>query len=161
MTMNESQQKVADIISSTKIAMMTHVAEDGRLTAQPMATQDVEFTGTVLFIAERDSDKVRELTADPRVNLAYAGSGTWVSLAGTAHIVDDEARLRELWDTFTSAWLEGGPDNPNNILIEVEPESAEYWDAPGNSQIVQLANLATSAIKGERVEGERDVVDYP
>ena len=68
--------------------------------------------------------------------------------------------MRELWNSFTDAWLEGGPDNPNNILIEVEAESAEYWDAPGNSKIVQLANLAKSAVKGERIEGDNDVVDF-
>lgn len=158
--MNDSQQKVADIITSTKIAMMTHVTVDGSLIAHPMATQDVDFTGTVLFIAERDSDKVRDLVSDPRVNLAYSSKGSWVSLAGTAHIVDDEARLRDLWSTFTDAWLEGGPDDPNNILIEVEAESAEYWDAPGGSKTVQLANLAKSAVKGERIEGDNDVVDY-
>ncbi|NYF97796.1 pyridoxamine 5'-phosphate oxidase family protein [Janibacter cremeus] len=158
--MNEEQQTVADIITSTKIAMMTHHSADGALIAHPMATQDVDFTGTVLFIAERGSDKVRDLVADPRVNLAYSGKGSWVSLAGKARIVDDEARLRELWGTFTGAWLEGGPDSPNNILIEVEAESAEYWDAPGSSRTVQLANLARSAIKGERIEGDHDVVDY-
>ncbi|WP_338750242.1 pyridoxamine 5'-phosphate oxidase family protein [Janibacter alittae] len=158
--MDEPQQKVADIINSTTIAMMTHVTSDGRLTAHPMATQDADFTGTVLFIAERDSDKVRDLESDPRVNLAYSGNGSWVSLAGTASIVDDEARLRDLWSTFTDAWLTGGPENPNNILIEVQADSAEYWDAPGSSKTVRLANLVTSAVKGERAEGDNDVVDF-
>lgn len=157
--MTDHQQKVAEIIKSTRIAMMTHVDAQGRLVSHPMGTQDVDFAGSVWFIAERDSSKVREIEANPQVNLAYAGRGEWVSFSGTARVVDDRDKLAELWGTFTSSWLEGGPDNPNNILLEVTGDTAEYWDAPGGSKVVQLANLVKSAVTGERVQGDNEVVD--
>lgn len=82
------------------------------------------------FIAERNTEKVRDLQANPQVNLAYAGNGSWVSLSGTARVVDDRAKLEELWGTFTGAWMEGGPENPENILIEVTGDTADTGTRP-------------------------------
>jgi general stress protein 26 len=158
MTNDEQQDKVRSLIKDTKIAMLTSVAPDGRLVSKPMATQDVEFDGDVYFIAERSSEKVANITANPRVNVAYSSSSSWVSLAGHASVVDDQAKLRELWDTFTDAWMEGGPENPNNILIKVDADSAEYWDSPG-SKVTQLANLVKAKVTGKRFEGDNDKVD--
>ena len=158
--MDEQQQKVADIVKSTRIAMLTQMDANGHLVSRPMATQEVDFDGTVRFIAERSSDKVRDLQKDPKVNLAYSGHGAWVSLSGTARIVDDNAKLKELWDTFTDSWMEGGPDNPDNILIEIDAETAEYWDSPGGSKVTQLANLVKAKVTGDRIEGDNEVTDF-
>lgn len=156
---HDGAAKVRAIIEDTRIALLTHVDARGRLVAKPMATQEVDFDGTVRFIAERSSDQVQQLQQRPAVNVAYAGDGAWVSLSGTARVVDDVAKLRQLWDTFTGAWLEGGPENPNNILIEVTGETAEYWDAPGGTKVTQVANLIRTAVTGKRAEGEQGVVE--
>lgn len=153
------QQRVIDLLKDSGVAMLTYVGPDRKLVSKPMATQEADFDGTLRFIAERSSDKVTALQADPRVNVSYSNRGSWVSVAGRATIVDDEAKLAELWDTFTGAWLQGGPDNPENILIEVEPDSAEYWDAPGGSTVVQLVNLVKATVTGSRVEGDNARVD--
>lgn len=157
-TAGAQQQKVAELIRGTRVAMLTHTDLDGRLVSHPMATQDVDFDGTIWFITERDTPKVRALQANPVVNVAYSGSGSWVSVSGTARVVDDVARLRELWDTFTDAWLEGGPEHPNNVLIEVTGDTAEYWDSPGG-RVTQLVNLVKSAVTGKRLAGDNEVVD--
>jgi len=149
--------KVAELIDDIKIAMLTTVARDGRLMSHPMATQEAEFDGTVRFISERDSQKVTNLETNPEVNVAFSGSGSWVSLSGTARVVSDPAELAKYWDTFTDAWLEGGPDNPNNVLIEVEGTSAEYWDSPG-SKVVQVANLLKAKVTGQRYDGDNEEV---
>ncbi len=153
-------KKVAELIKDVRIAMLTHTDHEGRLVSHPMATQDVEFDGDILFIAERSSNKCRDIEAQhpAKVNVAYSSSSTWVSVSGTAEIVDDNAKLRELWDGFTGAWLEGGPENPNNVLIRINAESAEYWDSPG-AKVVQLANFVKAKVTGKRVEGDNEVVD--
>lgn len=153
------QQRVLDLIEGSKIAMMTYIEPSGELVSKPMATQEADYDGTLRFIAERSSDKVAALEADGRVNVSYSNSGSWVSVSGKASILNDEAKLAELWSTFTGAWLEGGPENPENILIEVDPSTAEYWDAPGGSRVVQLANLVKSAVTGRRIEGDNAEVD--
>jgi general stress protein 26 len=154
----ERQEKLRALIKDTRIAMLTSLAPDGRMVSKPMATQDADFDGAVYFIAERDSDKVRNIIAHPQVNVAYAGSSSWVSLSGRAEVLEDPDRLAELWNTFTDAWLEGGPDNPNNVLVKVSADSAEYWDAPG-AKVTQVANLLKAKVTGRRIEGDNQTVD--
>ena len=156
---NENIQKVRDIIKGTRIAMLTHVDEDGRLVSKPMATKEVDFDGTVRFIAERASDQGMDIQKNPNVNVAYSGNGAWVSLSGKARIVNDTDKLRELWSSFTGSWLEGGPENHNNVLIEIDADTAEYWDTPGGSKVTQVANLIKAKVTGNTVDGENEVVD--
>lgn len=154
----DARSKVVELVKGTRTAMLTTVDEQGRLVSQPMATQDVEPDGDLWFITERSSAKVEHVRSNPRVNVAYASDDSWVSVAGTAEVVDDTAKLAELWNTFTDAWLEGGPENPNNVLLRVSADTAEYWDSPG-AKVVQLANLVKAKVTGERYEGDNEVVD--
>ena len=144
----EGAAKVTELVRDVRIAMLTTVAPDGRLMSHPMATQDVDFDGTVRFVSERASHKVAHIEANPQVNVAYSSTGSWVSLSGTARIVSDPAVLAKYWDTFTDAWLEGGPENPNNIVIEVDATSGEYWDSPSRS-LLQLYGYAKARLTGE------------
>jgi general stress protein 26 len=155
---DDRRATVRQITKDSRMAMLTTIDEDGSLVSKPMATQDVEFDGDVYFIAERSSHKARNIERDPRVNVAYSGSSAWVSLSGTAELVQDHDKLAEFWNTFTDAWMEGGPDNPENVLIKVSADSAEYWDTP-NSKVVQVVNLVKAKVTGERFEGDHDTVD--
>ena len=53
----------------------------------------------------------------------------------------------------------GRTDNPNNVLVEIDADTAEYWDAPGGSTVVQLVNLVKAKVTGSRVEGDNETVD--
>lgn len=153
-----AREKAVALMRKARIAMLTTVAPDGSLVAKPMATQEVESDGDLYFICERDSDKARNIASHPHVNVAYSGDSSWVSLAGRAEVVNDVAKLSELWGAFTGAWLEGGPDNDANVLIRVEADGAEYWDSPG-AKVTQLANLLKSKVTGRRFEGDNESVD--
>ena len=155
---DDQVQKVTELMDGIRIAMLTTTDAQGRLVSRPMATQDVEFDGDLWFITERSAAAVDQVQANPRVNVAFAGSSSWVSLSGTAEVVDDLQKLKELWDTFTGAWMEGGPENPENVLLRVEADSAEYWDSPG-SKVTQVLNLVKAKVTGERFEGDNEVVD--
>ena len=159
MSHDDDTRKVAELIKGTRVAMLTHVDATGRLVSHPMATQEVEFDGDVLFIAERDSHKCQDIAAQSpaRVNVSFSSGSSWVSLSGTAEIVDDRAKLEELWNTFTDAWMEGGPEHPNNVLIKVSADSAEFWDTPG-SKATQVLNLVKAKVTGERLD-DGDLVD--
>lgn len=156
--MTDQQEKVRALIKDTRVAMLTTVDGEGRLVSTPMATQDVEPDGDLWFITERSSEKVANLAHEPRVNVAYSSSSSWVSVSGRAEVVDDVAKLEELWNTFTGAWLEGGPDNPENVLVRVTADTAEYWDAPG-SKATQVINLVKAKVTGRRFEGDNETVD--
>ncbi|CAN5295254.1 pyridoxamine 5'-phosphate oxidase family protein [soil metagenome] len=161
MSDKQGVDRVVELIRGTRVAMLTtQSGGEGRvkLTSRPMATQDVDFGGDVWFIAERSSALVSEVGARPEVNVAYASDSSWVSLAGTAEVLDDSAKLGELWNTFTDAWMEGGPENPENVLIRVQGDSAEYWDSPG-AKVTQVVNLVKAKLTGRRYEADNEVVD--
>lgn len=152
-------QKVAEMVKDVRTAMMTTVAPDGALLARPMSTQDVAFDGDLWFITQRDTDQVRAILADPRVNVSYAGKGSWVSISGRATVVDDRQRLREYWSSFTDLFLDGGPDDPNVILLLVTAESAEYWGGEPGGRAGQLVRIVKSAVTGQPVRSPNETVD--
>lgn len=114
-----------------------------------MQTQQVEFDGTIWFFTDVQSDRVAEITANPRVNVAYASSSeSYVSVTGMAEIVQDPARTHELWNPLLRAWFDSA-DDPRIRLVRVDAESAEYWDTPGG-KIASLISLVRSAVTGNR-----------
>ena len=153
MSTHDRTTPVAEIMEETDIAVLTYVSPDGRLVSTPMATQDFEDPGTTWFLTERSSDKVRAIEADPRVNVSYSSKAGWVSLTGTARVSDDRAKLRELWDASAGAFMSGGPDDPGNVLLRIDGDTAEYWESPGKVAVaVQMA-------KGLLTDDEPDLGD--
>lgn len=98
-TRAEHIAQLAELIKDVEVAMFTTTGVDGRLYSRPLATQQVAFDGDLWFVITADSPKVAEIALDPRVNVAYASpsKNTYVSVAGRARVVDDRAKIEELW----------------------------------------------------------------
>ncbi len=162
MSKEDASKKIADLIKGVRIAMFTTADETGQLHARPMATQQVEFDGTAWFFTERSTEKIDEFQGNPNVNVAYSDPGdqVYVSLAGRASQVDDEAKKRELWNPTLKAWFPDGLDDPQLTLIRVDAESAEYWDSP-SGKMVALFGMAKAALTGKPAGnvGEHKTVD--
>lgn len=141
-------------VEGERIVMFTTVDAEGSLVSRPMTVQ--EFEGWVLrFIAQADNDLARE--ADGReVNLAIAKGSTWVSLSGTARVVQDVAKKQELWNKLNEAYG-GAAEDPNNVILEVHVDSGEYWD--GGNPVGQVLGLAKAALTGEQPKGEHGTAE--
>jgi general stress protein 26 len=124
--------QLAERMRDIDYCMMTTHGDDDSLHARPMSNNgEVEFDGDAWFFTSRDSRKVGELEADPRVELSYVG-GTkraplWISLSGTAEIVEDDDKKRALWLDDLGQWFENGPDDPDVVLIHVTADRAAWW----------------------------------
>lgn len=152
------EETVAEIMESTRIASMTYLDDQGRLVSTPMGAQKFEYPGTTYWVTERDSDKVAHLRADPRVNVFYAGGDGWVSMAGTATLIEDEAKLKELWGFFTDSFMEGGPEDPNSALLEVTADTAQWWTSPSGP--VTMVKLVGAKVSGRQTDlGDTGIVD--
>lgn len=149
---------VAAMLQDERLGVLTTVAPDGTLIARPMALQEVEFDGDLWFFAERGSRKVAHVAAHPGVNVAVGSGATWVSVAGTADVVEDVAKKRDLWSAAVGAWLTEGPESPQSVLLRVLAESAEYWDVPGG-RVATLLSFVKSKVTGDRLEGDNERVD--
>ena len=159
MSHDDDTRKVAELIKDIRVAMLTHTDSTGRLVSHPMATQEVEFDGDVLFIAERDSHKCQDIAAQSpaRVNVSYSSGSSWVSLSGTARSSTTAPSSRSCGTPSPTRGWRAVPENPNNVLIKVSADSAEFWDTPG-SKATQVLNLVKAKVTGERLD-DGDLVD--
>lgn len=155
-------EKIRDLIKDISFAMLTTVDEDGSLRSRPMQTQEAEFDGEVWFFTSASSPKVGEVQGDQRVNVSYADpdDNRYVSLSGTATLVRDPAKLKELWKPVLKAWFPKGLEDPDLALLRVKVEKAEYWDSP-SSKMVQLAGFLKALATGQRLDyaGENEKVE--
>ncbi|MBA4186303.1 MAG: pyridoxamine 5'-phosphate oxidase family protein, partial [Acidobacteria bacterium] len=122
----ESIKKVNDLIKDVQVAMLTTI-DWGVLRSRPMQTQEAEFDGDLWFFTSTDTHKTDEIEKDRRVNVSYAApdSNTYVSVSGTAALVNDKEKIEELWNPILKAWFPKGLDDPTLILLKVSVEQAE------------------------------------
>ena len=145
-------QKVAKLIKQFRFAMLTTTGDQGKLLARPMTVQEVEFDGDLWFITARDSHTVTELRSNPIAGVSFASNDTWVSLSGTATMIDDARKVAQLWNPWVQAWFPDGPNDPNVVLVKFTGESAEYWDTPGG-RLASVLSLVKSRVTGKAPEG--------
>jgi len=135
--------KLLDKIKDVKYATLTTLDANGRLHGRPMYTCAPGNDGALWFFSEKDAQKVTEVQANAQVGLAYADidSAVYVTIAGTGTIVDDRAKIKELWREEFRGFFPKGPEEPNLTLLKVDIESGEYWDTPGNVLVRAFAYL--------------------
>ena len=157
-THTEAQEKIWGLIQDIHIAMLTTADADGALYSRPMATSQKEFSGDLLFLTRQHSGKVEEIRDHAQVNLTYVDThkSTFVSLAGTASLSRDAARIRELWHPSFKAWFPGGETDPEITLLTVHVEDAEYWDAPASSAVRNFRILKRALSGGTGKVGEHE-----
>ena len=145
------QDKLSELIKDIKFAMFTtHKQQGGHLHSRPMTTQNKRIDDDALwFFMSRSGDPVAEFQGDTQVNVSYAdpGSDTYVSVSGTAQVVEDAAKKKALWNKAAEAWFKDGIDDPDLALVPVRIEHADYWDVK-ESKLVQLYKQAAAAITG-------------
>ena len=152
--MNEHRSQhigqLAELIKDVEVAMFTTTGVDGRLYSRPLGTQEVAFDGDLWFATSANSPKVAEIALNPRVNVGYSSpsKNTYVSVSGIAQIVDDRAKIDELWSPSMKLFFPEGKDDPNLRLIHVHAESAEYWDGPG-TLLGRALSFVLSAVQDE------------
>lgn len=145
----ETIQAMTEIMKEVKFAMLTVVTEDGHLQAHPMTTQQAEFDGDVWFLGGKDTQQVQAMRARPTVNVSYSDhvKGNYVSISGTAQMVEDRAKLEELWTDAYKAYFPGGIDDPSLQLVKIEAQGGEFWGSDG--KIKNLFQLARAKITGQ------------
>ncbi len=154
-------EKLFRLISAIRTGMLVTQRSDGSLCSRPMATHTTDTDYHLWFLTDRDSVKVLEIAKNPNVNVSFADPDEqhYVSVSGKAAVVDDSAKLSELWNTFAKAWFTGGKDDSRLAMVRVEITDAEYWDAP-SSAFVNLYRVSKALLTGKRPEdyGENETV---
>lgn len=133
----EAIRKLGEMIAGIPVAMFTTVTERGWLRSRPMVAQSAPFDGTLWFLSEAGSRKARDVRDRQQVNLCYvsAGRDRYVSVSGLATLVADAGRVAALWNRAYAEWFPRGVGDPDLLLIKVEVEEAEYWDATAHRMV--------------------------
>lgn len=162
MAAHNRTEELYKLIEDIEIAMFTTRRVDGRLVSRPMATQARSSGADLWFVTDRTTDKLDDLEHDASVNVAYYNTKTreFVSVSGTARVVDDRAKIEELYRRDWKAWFPGDdeksgtPEDPRITLIAVDADSATYLKLDKPRPVVLF-----EVVKGMVTGGTPDVGD--
>jgi len=148
-----SRDTLWGLIRDIKTAMLTTVHENGRLHARPVMTQNrgIDNDDLLWFFISRSGDAAAEVASHPQVGLAYAhpGRDCYVSISGSALIVDNPQKKEALWSRLAGAYFAGGVNDPDLALLCVRISHAHYWDVKEN-KLTQLYEMTRAAVTGTR-----------
>lgn len=143
--------RLREAIQNISTAMLITVAHDGSLHSRPMVAQQAEFDGILWFFTGRDTAKAEEVAEHRTVNVSYADptDNRYVSISGTAAVVRDPGKAKQLWNPAYRAWFPDGLADPRLVLLRVDVEQAEWWD-PASNRMVALAGFVRARATGQR-----------
>ena len=154
--MSNELDKLYKLIETLEIAMMTTRRRDGHLESRAMANQKRAAGADLWFVTSEGTGKLKDVEADPHVNLAYYKDRTreWISVSGTAVVSRDRAKIKELYAQDWRIWFpdEGDPrhgtaDDPRMVLIGVRVHAAVFLEVD-KPQPVVLYEIAKGWLTG-------------
>jgi general stress protein 26 len=125
--------RLKELIDRIRIGLLTTVDLDGALHTRPVETLRCDLDGTLWFFTDHQSPKANELAHDVRVSVGYSepAKKIYVTVAGHARVLRDEALAGELWTPAQRAWYPKGVTDEHLSILRVTTERAEYWETPG------------------------------
>jgi general stress protein 26 len=141
-----------ELMRGIRIAMLTSKTPQGQLHSRPLTVQNKsdEEDSVLYFFISAQNELLNEIEAPPGVNVTFADTDkdAYVSVAGRARVIRDQAKKAAHWTPLAKSWFPKGLDDPDLVLLAVDIFEAEYWDVK-SSKMVQLMKMAKAAITGE------------
>ncbi len=130
--LSKSIRQLRHLLKDMPVGMLTTQTSDGGTHSRPMVVHDVDESGWLWFLTDRCSRKTLELVQNPQTTIAFQSprGDRYVSVQGTAVIVQDDVKVRRMWKPALSAWLPRGSTDTEIVLVAVRVERAEYWRVP-------------------------------
>jgi general stress protein 26 len=145
----EGDERFYERLQEFETAMLVTHAGDA-LHARPMAIADAEPDCDLWFLTGEDTSKAREIKANGHVQVICQNGDSYLTITGTARLVNDRERVDQLWRESMRTWFPQGKDDPNLRLVVLTAEEGEYWDNAGLNKLKYLANAAPCS-DGEQV----------
>ncbi|WP_182865443.1 pyridoxamine 5'-phosphate oxidase family protein [Rhodopirellula sp. JC639] len=152
-----TEKKLLDLIHGFDNAMLVTKTPSGALDARPMAVAQATDDGRLWFVTDRNSGKIADLMSDQDVAVTMQNARKFVAISGTCRVVDDRAKIEEVWKEIWKVWFPGGQSDPSIVLLKVDPQRGEYWDNSGVAGIKYLIKAGKAYLQGERAETDASV----
>lgn len=127
--MTESkEQQFDELVHKFNTAMLITQSSDSELHARPMAIAKHREGGVVYFATSWAAGKIDEIETRPEVVVTMQADNQYLSLTGRAETVDDRGLIERFYSPAWKIWFPEGKDDPNLVLLKIEPVRGAYWD---------------------------------
>ncbi len=153
----DTDRTLSDVLEGLHFAMVATADSSGTWRARPLSLAD-QARDVLSFLVSVEADWVEALDAvgsPTTVTFSDPAKNTYVAVQGNAYLLDDRARITELWNPGAAAYFDGA-DDPQVRLLEVSVRYGEYWDGP-TGRVGSLLQLAAKAL-GKETGEQGDVV---
>jgi general stress protein 26 len=157
----QSIRQLRKLLKGVTIGMLTTQTLGGESHTRPMLVHDVDESGWLWFVTDRHSRKAWELSQNPYATIAFQSKkgDRYVSVQGTAVVVRDDVKLKELWNPSLRSWFPRGRRDPEIVLVAMRVTRAEYWLVP-RTRLVRVMGMVKALATGKRHEaGKHGVLD--
>jgi general stress protein 26 len=146
-----SLKKLTDLVEEVKVCMFATVHQDYSVFSRPMQSITVDKQGNIWFFTNEFSEKVDDVSHQNTVYLMYShpGNNTYLHIKGKCTVVNDQAKIKEMWSPIVKAWFPKGVEDPALSLLQVEVTEASYWNGE-SSKFVIFYNIIKAIAKGEK-----------
>ncbi|MBA2613375.1 MAG: pyridoxamine 5'-phosphate oxidase family protein [Bacteroidetes bacterium] len=159
---DQNVEKLIEMVKGVHACMLiTNEKDTENLSGRPMGINKIDDDGTMWFFTKASSYKVEEIEESKKVSIAITNesSNNYLMIHGTATLVNDKTKMKELWSSIMKAWFPLGLDDPDMTLIKVTPNEVNYWDS-SSSKMVVLFNMLKAIVTGkEYKEGEHGKIN--
>ena len=108
-----------DFLAVRHLATLTTVRPDGRPHVTPVGFTWDPATSTARVITSRGSRKARNALAGCPAVLCQVDGRHWLSLEGTARVVDDDASVADAEQRYAARYRQPRP-NPERVVIVID-----------------------------------------
>lgn len=149
----DARTKIGELLKGFPIAFMVTIS-NGDVTARPLGVVggigDGAFEGTLWFITDKRSRKVTAIESGATTTLLFQNdkAGDYLQLTGRATVVEDRAKLEELYTALQRTWFPKGLDDPDITLLRFEADGGCFWDSHDSYLRLAVA-FARSIVTGE------------
>lgn len=159
----EALEKLKSLAEDIKICMLASSDTNHNLYGRPMTTMEVSDDGTLWFFTADNTTAAQQAAkqSDVCLNYAHPAKNAYLTVQGTAELVNDKKKIKELWTPMLKIWFPDGIDDPSITLLKVTPVQAHYWDSDASRVSLLFAwikaNITGDASGMEGKSGELNV----
>jgi general stress protein 26 len=148
---NEAAEKVKELAEVIKTCIFCTYDGD-ILESRPMSTRQADDEGNLWFLSDKNDVKIRQIERNSKVEVLFAeGESKFMAIHGTATILYDKEKIKELWAPIAKIWFKDGVDDPNIAIIKVQRTGGYYWDTK-HGKMVELAIMAAALASGKTMD---------
>lgn len=152
----EEVDKFKAIIESIKTGILFTRTGMDRLKGRPMTTIQVDNNGDLWFFTNEFSGNVYEICKNNEVFLNYANPfiDAYAVVTGKAYLTREINKMNELYAASIKTWFPAGLNDPNLLLLRIEPDEVEYWNGNSGKLVTSFNILSGMSSDDEFINGK-------